>query len=317
MLLLLCQSAALAPYARTHELSARAAGRLAVGLDEAGVGAIAGPIVAAAVLLPDEWQDADAAIAVDSKVLSRSARRLAFERLDRTPELIWAVGIESVGRVDLLGPSAAALSAMQVAARRLERRLLRHSRAPTASCFYLVDGENMPAGLDGRPIVHGDREEAAIAAASIVAAAAHDAALCALARRWPLWELEANAGWPSRVHLQHIAAHGPSECHRAQCFPFQRRHGKRMSFHPDRAVYKAVQRELQRAAADVAEPPPPADAGPEKAHEDAARARTLRYRAMLQRQRASVSAEPRKAKGRSRSGSGRAKGGRARRTTRP
>ena len=243
-------------YGRTHELAIRATGRLAIGMDEAGVGTIAGPVVAAAVLLPADWSSA--AIAVDSKSLSRSERLTLFEQLDGTPNLWWSVGVQPHHCVDDLGPREAALIAMQIASRRLEERLRRRQRdggGASLNPFYLVDGEYLPIGLDGRAIVHGDRKETAIAAASIIASAAHDAAMHALARRWPLWELDCNAGWPSQEHLRHIAAYGPSPCHRAQCFPFQRRHGKRMAFHRDRAVYQKVQRELHHAALSLAEAP--------------------------------------------------------------
>ena len=276
-------------YGRTHELAIRATGRLAIGMDEAGVGTIAGPVVAAAVLLPADWSSA--AIAVDSKSLSRSERLTLFEQLDGTPNLWWSVGVQPHHCVDALGPREAALVAMQIASRRLEERLGRRQRdggGATLHPFYLVDGEYLPPGLDGRAIVHGDREETAIAAASIIAAAAHDAAMHALARRWPLWELDCNAGWPSQEHLRHIAAYGPSPCHRAQCFPFQRRHGKRMAFHRDRAVYQKVQRELQHAALSLAEAP--GGSGSADEHWAPAAldgtdgdARAARYRSMLLR----------------------------------
>ena len=89
---------------------------------------------------------------------------------------------------------------------------------------------------------------AAIAAASVVAYNAHAAAMHAAARRWPLWELEHNLGWPSREHLRRIAEAGPSGCHRASCFPFRRLHARRLAYHPDRASYLQVQHELAMAA---------------------------------------------------------------------
>jgi hypothetical protein len=96
-------------------------------------------------------------------------------------------------------------------------------------------------------VVGGDRSELAIAAASVIASVAHEASLVELAREWPLWDFGVNVGWPSRQHLRSIAIHGPAGCHRRCCFPFQRRHGKRMAFHPDRRIFADVQAELQRA----------------------------------------------------------------------
>ena len=121
-------------------------------------------------------------------------------------------------------------------------------RGVTSTCYYLVDGEYLPPGLTGRAIVRGDATEEAIAAASVVASAVHERCMMALARREPHWDLDTNLGWPSRTHLQRIVAHGPASCHRASCFPFERRAGRRLAFHPDRHAYANIQARLQWAS---------------------------------------------------------------------
>ena len=239
--------AALATYAssapsRCLELHARTLGhRYVAGVDEAGVGTIAGPLIAAAVILPPDaaWMPPS-----DSKSLPRRERDAAAAHLRGTPGLVWACAAVGVNDVDRLGASGATRAAMQVAASRLERR------ASASAVHYLVDGDALPAGLDGRAIVRGDQSgtpdlihttsatspppslslslslslasthrppcgrlcaEACIAAASILASVAHEAAMRALARgRAPHWELDRNLGCPSREHLAHILAHGPS-----------------------------------------------------------------------------------------------------------
>lgn len=227
---------------RAHELAARAAGhRLVAGVDEAGVGALAGPVVAAAVILPTE--DAElaahaAALAADSKTLHRTARRQAFQALVQCPGLHWSCAAVPAHMVDRLGgPHAAVDQAMCLAASRLARRLPPARETPGGGVYHLIDGERVPSALSGHPIVRGDATEAAIAAASIIATVAHEDALLALARRWQHWELDINLGWPSHEHMERILEHGPSGCHRASCFPFQRRHGRRLAYHPHRAVY--------------------------------------------------------------------------------
>lgn len=265
---------------RTHEaLAALHGARVVAGVDETGVGAIAGPIVAAAVVLPESL-DGEELLSGDAKSLPRDERRAAFGRIERTPGLLWSCGAIWHDGVDRLGASGAAHAAMEIAAARLERRLsLLHAPLGAAArpITYLVDGERLPPALEGRAIVRGDQSELCIAAASVVASMAHDAALRSLARRWPLWDLDVNGGWPSRQHLRRIVAHGPSPCHRASCFPFQRRHGRRMAYHPDRGAYRQVQAGLERAAAAGAHGEPPREAGPaDEAASDADREQ--RYR---------------------------------------
>ena len=231
-------TASLALPTRSRELHHRPLHPLVAGLDECGVGTIAGPLIAAAVLLPDDFNSPVA----DCKSLSRNERQSAFEHLCGVPGFLWECGEVEAAEVDRLGPQAAAHAAMELAASRLARKV-----GNATSIFHLVDGESVPSGLDGEAIVRGDQSEASVAAASIVASVAHEAAMVALSQQHARWELNTNLGWPSRQHMRHILAHGPSGCHRASCFPFATRGGRRMAFHPDRATYSRVQRELRRA----------------------------------------------------------------------
>ena len=282
-----------APLARVHEQAALQSGHaLVAGIDEAGVGTIAGPLVAVAVMLPPEGlplyspvgrmgaAEGRAAAAeglllppADAKSLRRRERRDECLRLDRTDGLVWGCAILDAAELDALGSARAATEvAMRRAAARLEARLAR------GGVHYLVDGERVPRGLSGRSLVGGDRLEGSIAAASIFASVLHEQCMRALARRWREWELEVNAGWPSREHLRRIAAHGPCGCHRASCFPFRRRAGRRMSYHPDRTAYAAVQLQMRRAVERAALPDEAADEEGESELDAAERARRRRYR---------------------------------------
>lgn len=231
---------------RTTERHLRRTHPHVAGLDECGVGAIAGPVVAAAVLLPESDDAAAWLPAGDCKSLSRAARLDAYERLRAAPRVLWSCAAVDHRAVDSLGPQAAAHAAMRLAAARLERKACR-------SCFYyLVDGEAVPAGLRGEAHVRCDQSEACVAAASIVASVAHEVAMRSLGRRHGLWDLPTNLGWPSRQHMRLLLRHGPSGCHRGSCFPFAPRYGRRLASHPDRAAYTVVQRELRRARSEDA-----------------------------------------------------------------
>ena len=239
---------------RLHELRLLRGTRFVAGMDETGVGTIAGPVVAAAVHLPPGGVE----LRTDAKSMSKGERLEAFRRLQNTPGLLWSSGAVSAAEVDRVGMRSAVELAMGLAATRMERRLLRRETGHHPLCsadagrvMYLIDGERVPPGLDGHAMVGGDQAELSIAAASIFAYAAHASAMGALARRWPLWDLDINAGWPSRDHLQLIVEHGPSPCHRASCFPFKSRGGRRMAYHPHRFAYRQVQGALRHAAATV------------------------------------------------------------------
>lgn len=247
--------ALLRPLQQLHEAHGH---RFVAGIDEAGVGAIAGPIVAAACWLPSDWEDG--VIAADAKSMSRTERHEVFERIDA--DGCHACGIVDARSVDRLGTQSAVMHAMQVAATQLEAKLADHRIVETALFpFYLVDGEHIPTTLNGRTVVGGDRVEACIAAASIVASVRHEACMSRLARcvlrigrrvhtyrdthahtcrccvtglffhevgsrvcaMWthrdlPLWDFGVNAGWPSRAHLALVMEHGPSSAHRAGAF---------------------------------------------------------------------------------------------------
>ncbi|KAL1524020.1 hypothetical protein AB1Y20_018934 [Prymnesium parvum] len=218
-----------------------------VGVDDAGAGAIAGPIFAAAVLLPPDWTPSDEPHVLDSKKLSAARRALAFRAIDRRASLVWAAAAIPAARVDLLGGAGATAAAMELAVARLEAKLARRRPAAAARAYCLVDGAALPRRVGGRAVPSADAHEACVAAASVVATAARDAAMAALARRHPLWGLDSHGGHPSAAHLRAIARYGPSPAHRLGCFPFAARGGRRLAYHPQRREYRQVQEHLRAA----------------------------------------------------------------------
>ncbi len=183
-----------------------ACGVLVAGVDEAGRGPLAGPVVAAAVIL-----DPCAPIPglADSKTLGE-ARRLALARTVEARALAWALGQAEVEEIDRMNILGATLLAMQRAVAALDPR----------PGQVLVDGNRCPAlPCPARAVVRGDATVAAISAASILAKVRRDALLCELHRRYPQYGFHRHKGYPTRAHLQALAAHGASPAHRRSFAP--------------------------------------------------------------------------------------------------
>jgi len=179
---------------------------LIAGVDEAGRGPLAGPVVAAAVIL-DPGQRLRGLR--DSKLLTPQAReKLAVEIRGRA--LAWAVAESDVGEIDALNILQATLLAMKRAIEQLTTR-------PEV---VWIDGIHCPA-LDYpmRAIVDGDRLIAAIAAASILAKTVRDAQMDELDSRYPLYGFARNRGYATAEHLAALAAHGPCSVHRKTFAP--------------------------------------------------------------------------------------------------
>ncbi|MGH8274237.1 MAG: ribonuclease HII [Gammaproteobacteria bacterium] len=175
------------------------------GVDEAGRGPLAGPVVAAAVILPP-----DHALALkDSKLLSALVReRLAREI--KACAVAFAVAEASAAEIDVLNIHHASLLAMSRALAKLAPR-------PASA---LVDGLFVPeANFPCRAVVHGDALEPAISAASILAKVARDALMCELDTRYPGYGFSRHKGYATAVHRSALAALGPCLEHRRSFAP--------------------------------------------------------------------------------------------------
>jgi ribonuclease HII len=172
------------------------------GLDEVGRGPLAGPVVAAAVIMPPELQ-VDGAD--DSKKLSATRRVEVAERILGAAVAV-GIGAASAREIDSLNIRRATALAMQ-------RALARLSPRPQ---HLLVDGLPVPElGLDCQTaIVGGDRMVHAIACASIVAKVVRDRLMARLARRHPFYGWDTNMGYPTAEHLHALLRYGPTAHHR-------------------------------------------------------------------------------------------------------
>jgi ribonuclease HII len=174
---------------------------LVCGIDEAGRGPIAGPVTAAAVILP---QGFPLEVLADSKVLSASEREQA-EVLIRELAVAWATGWASSQEIDRINIHQATLRAM---ARALGRLAVRPE-------LVLVDGLFAPPmDLPCRTIVDGDASEAPIMAASILAKTARDRWMCLYGRRCPQYEFQRHKGYATELHRRLVAEYGLSPIHR-------------------------------------------------------------------------------------------------------
>lgn len=181
------------------------------GVDEAGRGPLAGPVVAAAVILDPHRRIRGLA---DSKVLS-AAERLRLAPLIRTRSLAWAIGWADRDEIDSLNILQATMLAMR-------RALLALPIAPT---HVRVDGNrcpcitDLPLGCTLEAIVAGDARVSAISAASILAKTCRDAMMEALDRCYPGFELAVHKGYGTPAHLLALRDRAPSPQHRRSFSP--------------------------------------------------------------------------------------------------
>jgi ribonuclease HII len=186
------------------EMELAAGGRVA-GVDEAGRGPLAGPVVAAAVVLRPDTTPELAAMLDDSKKLTPEQRLAAFLALYASSAEI-AVGAASVSEILRLNILHASMLAMRRAV----------SRLATAPDLALVDGNYPPKlGCAVRCVVGGDALCLSIAAASIVAKVVRDRAMARLAVRFPGYGWHANAGYATALHRAALRRLGPTRHHRS------------------------------------------------------------------------------------------------------
>ena len=190
-----------------HEQDAFARGFTVVaGVDEAGRGSLAGPVVAACVVIPAHW---DATGINDSKKLSPAAREQAYDRLRASGA---AIGVGSASHSEIT--EANILRATHIAMRRAIEA------CPVRPECLLIDGRPVPLlPMPSVAIVRGDAVSISIAAASIVAKVTRDRMMNDLAILYPHYRFDVNKGYPTPEHLEALRDHGPCPIHRAGFAP--------------------------------------------------------------------------------------------------
>jgi ribonuclease HII len=177
------------------------------GVDEAGRGPLAGPVVAAAVVLDPAFIPDGIA---DSKALDAKSRQSVYQAIVATAQV--GIGVAGVDRIDSDNILNASLWAMAQAVARLDCR----------PRLVLVDGNKVPnVECSTRAIVQGDAKCLSIAAASIVAKVVRDAMMAELARDYPHYGFDRHKGYGTREHHEAIARHGVTPHHRRSFRPVQ------------------------------------------------------------------------------------------------
>lgn len=195
------------------ELSMPSSNSLIAGVDEVGRGALFGPVVAAAVILPsDALPKLLAARINDSKKLSHQSR-VMLASLIYSVCSDWRIGFASTAEIDQLNILQASLLAMKRAVLKL----------PVQPDLCLIDGNQLVKGLSipQKTIVKGDSSCMAIAAASIVAKVWRDDLILRLATKYPMYDLIRNKGYGSQRHLLALQQYGASRLHRKSFAPCQ------------------------------------------------------------------------------------------------
>lgn len=183
------------------------------GVDEAGRGALFGPVVAAAVVLPPSALSELVACQVrDSKQLSSYRRQQLAEKIC-TLAVDWRVGFASTAEIDSINILQASLLAMK-------RAVIKLKIQPD---LCLVDGNQAikDLALPQQTLVKGDERSLVIASASIVAKVWRDDLVVRLAAKYPMYDLGSNKGYGTARHLQALQEYGPSRLHRLSFRPCQ------------------------------------------------------------------------------------------------
>lgn len=204
------------PHIREESALWKQGHRHVAGADEAGKGSWAGPLVAAAVILPADFKPRRVN---DSKQLTERQRQLMFVHIARTA-LSWAVGVVSSQEIDRRGIVAANKKALLTALKKLHLR-------PQA---ILVDAVKLKVGKKPvKAIIGGDAKVLSIAAASIVAKVVRDALMVGQHRLFPQYEFHRHKGYGTPRHQRLLKRYGPSPIHRR-------------SFRPVKALIRRINR---------------------------------------------------------------------------
>ena len=180
---------------------------LVAGIDEAGRGPLAGPVVAAAVILPENFflPGLD-----DSKKLA-AKKREEYERVIKNEAVSFGVAFVSAEEIDELNIYQATIKAMNAAAAALK---------PLPD-YLLVDAVRLEAPFPCEPIIKGDAKSISIAAASILAKNARDRYMLEMAVKYPYYGFEKNMGYGTKEHLEAIEKYGPTPIHRTSFAPLK------------------------------------------------------------------------------------------------
>ena len=181
-------------------------GAKVAGVDEAGRGPLAGPVVTAAVILPREVPEL---VGLDDSKSISKAERQRLAALIRNVAIAYSTHIQSARRIDELNIYAATRESMEQAVKALAVR----------PDFVIVDAMALHIDHPTESVIKGDAKSLAVAAASIIAKTTRDAIMDQLHTDFPEYHFEKNAGYGTAEHVEALHIHGPSEHHRTTFEP--------------------------------------------------------------------------------------------------
>jgi len=191
-----------------HERKLRAIGFSSIaGIDEAGRGALAGPVVAAAVILPEKFRHRRLN---DSKQLLPERREEIYRELTLNATITWAIGVVDAVEIDQINILRATHKAMRAAITALT----------TTPDHALIDGRPVyPFPLRQTAVIDGDRYSLSIAAASVIAKVTRDTIMREFCARFPEYCFSQHKGYGTELHVARLHAHGPCPIHRRSFEP--------------------------------------------------------------------------------------------------
>lgn len=187
--------------------------QLVAGIDEAGRGPLAGPVVAAACLIPQGFLISGVN---DSKQLTAEERFELYERITQNEDILYGVGIVDALIIDKINIFQATVTAMLAAVANLK----------TSPDYLLVDGLKLNHPLiPSRKIIKGDAKSQSIAAASIIAKETRDRLMKEYHQKWPVYGFDQHKGYATEMHMNALLAHGICPIHRLTFAPVKQQLG--------------------------------------------------------------------------------------------
>lgn len=180
--------------------------KIICGIDEAGRGPLAGPVFAAAVILPTDF---DAASLADSKKLSEKKRTILAEKI--FAECLFGIGTASVREIDSLNILRATMLAMKRAYCALSKKILASEKK---RLDIIVDGNRCPDIQNARTMIKADGKIPAVMAASIIAKVSRDTLMIHYAEKFPEYGFECHKGYGTKAHVAAIHRYGLCPIHR-------------------------------------------------------------------------------------------------------
>eukprot|EP00850_Spirogloea_muscicola_P012376 SM000079S22494 [mRNA] locus=s79:552444:555676:+ [translate_table: standard] len=185
------------------------------GVDEAGRGPLAGPVVAAACIIPSSVTIAGVD---DSKNLSEERREELYKLITGTPGVHYAIQAVDVATIDKINILQAAMRAMAMAVNELDQQ------GAGKACYVLVDGNRLPNEIPpsrAEFVIKGDGTCHVIAAASILAKVTRDRLMCQYDSKWPEYGFKSHKGYATAAHIAALQQHGPCDIHRRSFAPLK------------------------------------------------------------------------------------------------